>query len=247
LGQRVGEFGVIAASNGPVDDGQREQLRRAVLLCSSRKTTLDDDLRDLHDEALDQIGRPSSEDVIDSVLDTYAEVLRDYARAWLTYADEVGSDTLPSYVESPAAPLDAVRMSVHDLFTRSVEASDRPAAFSLAYFPVALATRAIEWRSPGYFPLVSLYPQFYAIANRGQVDPDTRRIFTERSWWHPVEALELMIPALQRTLEPEAQAFAQRLRAELHRSLFQVLRSCVQRGDMANFREGVRRWRLANR
>ena len=247
LGQRIGQFGVIAASTSELPADTRERLRRSVVICTSRATTLDDDLRDLHDEALDQIARPGGENVVDQVLDTYTEVLHDYARAWLAYADEVGTDTLPSFMESPAAPLDAIRNSVRDLYVRSIESGDRASAFSIVYFPVGIATRAIEWRSPAYFQLVSLYPQFYVLADRGQVDVDTRRIFTERSWWHPVEALELMIPALMRTVELDEQDLSPRLRNDLHRALFNVFRLCVRNGDIQNFREGVRRWRLANR
>lgn len=247
LGQRLRRQGTIASSDRPITEAVRGHLRRAVIVCPARHDSVNDDLNDLHSEAMEAIGRTGSAGVVGEVLDTYTEVLGDYAQAWLAYTNQLSANNLPGYLENAEGPLDAIRSSVRELFRNSVERGDRDAAFQIVYFPVGLAVRAVEWRSPGYFPIVGLYPQFYGLAARGAVDTDTRVIFTERAWWHPVEALELMVPALVRVLPSASLPLADQLRQELHKTLFEVFRICIRNGDLANLREGLRRWRLAGR
>jgi hypothetical protein len=246
LGQQIGPGVSLAVSDKPISDDLRRRILDAVIVSPPHQTSLADDLKDLHDEAEDAVGKGSSAEPIGRVLATYMDVLHEYAQGWLAYTDQLAATNLPGPFEAEA-PLEAVRLSVRQLFLRSTEAGDRDAAFQVVYFPVAIAIRSIEWSAPGYFQLLSLYPQFYALARRAKVDPEMRAIFAERAWWHPVEALELMLPSVERTLDPAKRSGAAAARNELHRTLLNVFRLAIRAGDAENFREGLRRWRLARR
>lgn len=244
LDQRVGGGAPLATANVAVPPRVRARVEEAVVFGGMPMLSIDDDLSDLHAEALSFLG--GGNDILEDILEAYYGVLEQYAVAWQSFVAVLEAGNLPGWLEGQHAPTAPIRDSVARLFKTAVEGRLREAAFSLIYFPIGVMQRAIRWRAPGYFDFLSMYPNFYWLATREWVPTEMRSIFRERAWWHPVEAKDLILPALVRQ-SPDAQELVERADRVLDETILTVLRSCIREGDWDNFEEGLRRWRIANR
>lgn len=245
LGQRIEAGLPIAAAGIPVSGEAERLIQRALVYGSQRTHSLDDDLIDLHSDALRSL--EASPDILDDILAAYYGVLEDYAVAWLAFTESVESKNLPAWPEAARPPTAQIRDSLLRLYQRSLEGRFRDAAFSLVYFPIGVVQRAVGWHAPGYFDFVDLYTTFYSLANQAAVPEDMQRIFKERAWWHPVEARELILPAIAKHASKEEELLVGRAVRQIDSTVLGVLRACIRSADFENFREGLRRWRIASR
>ena len=244
LGQRVEAELPIASCDIAIPAAAARAVQESLVVGSGSGPTLQDDLLDLHDDAIRSL--ESAPDIVDEVLSAYYSVLEEYAREWSVFVDLLETENLPAWGEAELGPTSQIRESLLKLFQRSVEGRHRDSAFAVAYFPIGLLQRAIRWHAPGYFDFVGLYPSYYWLASQDAVPPDMKRIFRERAWWHPVEALELVLPALAHQGSDLESELVSRATARVDVVVLEVLRACIREGDLENFTEGLRRWRLAS-
>jgi len=211
-------------------------------------TKLGEEIERLRLEAASALG--SDPRVLDAVLLAFEDSLEAYAEGWRSYIRALEPEYLPEFFELERSPLDEVHRAVGHLLEAALRGGHSEASFALAYFPVNITVKAVRWGAPAYFRLLSLYPLLYSLSHRISPDEDRARIFKERAWWHPVEAIELMLPSVSPPRLPGdavTSGLAIRARDALGNCLVEVLRLCVKEGDTANFQEGLRRWRIAER
>jgi hypothetical protein len=245
LGMYLRPLSTIAVGTVEVPEAVRDRVRDSLVVGRAETVSLADDLSDLHDDALQAV--ESAPDLVDAVLSAYLQVLEDYAAGWKNFSLNLGNEQLPQWPEAMAAPTVDIRKSVLRLFQESLERRARDSASHLAYFPVDLLQRSIQWRAPAYFSLLQLAPSYYWLASQDTVPGDMRAAFRERSWRHLAEAMELLLPGLAKRLGEDYSPLIDRARVALDETMFAVLRAAVRNGDWQTFSEGLRRWRIATR
>lgn len=211
-------------------------------------TRLGEEIERLRLEAESVLG--SDPQVLESVLLAFEDSLEAYAEGWRSYIEALEPEYVTEFFELERSPLDEVHRAVGHLMETALRGGHAEASFALAYFPVRIAVKAVRWGAPAYFRLLGLYPLLYNLSHRVSPDEDRAAIFKERAWWHPVEAIELMLPSVAPPRLPGNATTAQlasRARQALGESLLEVLRLCVKEQDTANFQEALRRWRIAER
>lgn len=211
-------------------------------------TKLGEEIESLRLEAESVLG--SDPRVLDAVLLAFEDSLEAYAEGWRSYIQALEPEYVTEFFELERSPLGEVHRAVGRLMEAALRGGHSEASFALAYFPVKIAVKAVRWGAPAYFRLLGLYPLLYTLSNRVSPDEDRAWIFKERAWWHPVEAIELMLPSVAAPRLPGnaiTASLAARARQALGESLVEVLRLCIKEQDTANFEEGLRRWRIAER
>jgi hypothetical protein len=197
----------------------------------------------LRREAQSSLGPDTT--VLDAVLATWEDVLERYATGWRRYVPALESQFVTGLLDESGVPLGAIHESLLELTLASVQTREQEALFNLAYYPIRILRRAIEWRAPAYFSLLDLYPAFYralAVAD-GQL---FRQRIADRPWVHLVEALEFVLPLSRPPYAPDSDdTILDAARTALRRSLAEVLRAAIRHRDIATLREALRRWRMA--
>jgi hypothetical protein len=245
IGLPIAKGTPISGANVEIPDAVRKSLLSGLVMESVQGPSLEEDLSDLHDDAMASV--ETSPDIVDEVLNAYRSVLEEYAIGWRSYTGILGADHLPGWAEGFEAPTKSIKDSILKLFRKSLDTRSIESAQSLSYFPVAVLSRAIDWLAPGYFEFVTLAPGFYWLASQTNVADDMRHVFRERSWSNLVDALQWIIPQLEREADEQRRLLTADAKEELQKALFSVFRAAVREDDFDNFREGIRRWRLANR
>lgn len=208
-------------------------------------TRLGDEIERLRLEA--EIALGSDPRVLESALLAFEDSLHAYAEGWRAYIEALEPEYVGDLFELERSPLDQVHRAVGQLMQAAVRGGHSDASFALAYFPVKIAIESVRWGAPAYFRLLSLYPLLYSLSHRTSPDEEHARVFKERSWWHPVEAIELMLPSVSAPripVDPATSGLASRARQALGDCLVEVLRLCVKEQDRTNFQEALRRWRI---
>ena len=245
LGTFLRSAEAVAGADVAIPARARELVTSALVIRRDDGSVLQEDLADLHGYATTAL--ESAPDLVDEVLSAYLAILEEYATGWRVFSPELEANLFPQFGEGLEAPIDQIRESVLKLYRQSIESRARDSAFQVAYFPLAAFQRALTWRAPGYFQLLSLFPSFYWLASQRTVPDDMQEIFRERAWVHLVEGMEFVVPAMARNFNgAEDELMLTRARAALQSTMFAVMRGTVRAGDWANFREGLRRWRIAN-
>jgi hypothetical protein len=185
----------------------------------------------------------------DNVLGFYETALQRYAAVWIGVVGSFSKEYSDPGLTWSRSPLGTVRLSVGRLIQASPVAPSVDDVYSIAYFPMRMAQRAIEWNAPAYLQLLDLYPLMYRVGRDSPGPSDATRVaLTDRSWRHLVEGLGLVLPAMERPntgpVDVESIAAA---RVAIRKNLTAVLESAIEFRDLATFATVLKRWRAAER
>jgi len=193
-------------------------------------------------EAQSSIGPDTT--VLEAVSQAFESILERYALGWTQYVQALDAEHISGFRSSSGAPLASIESALYQLTDAAVHASAADAVFHLAYFPIQILSRAVNWQAPAYFRLLALYPALYRFL--GTADAALYGRVGERPWLHLVEALEFILPIRQPPYVAESPGeIIDQARRAIRSSISGVLRIAVQRGDNATVDEALRRWRIA--
>jgi hypothetical protein len=144
------------------------------------------------------------------------------------------------------SPIGEVTRHVGRLIDGAATAPSVDDVYELSYFPLRIASKAVQWNAIAYLSILGLYPLMYRAGRRGG-GPGAEALL-DRSSRHLLEGLWLVLPAMSRDPfgAPDARASnaaGEALRTNLHR----LLEATVDIGDFDTFRQVLRRWKSAER
>lgn len=183
---------------------------------------------------------------IEGSLDGFEASLESYAEVWTAVEGSL-ADSPPSFeFGGLKSPVGEVTRHIGRLIESSPRAPSVDDVYLLSYFPLKIASRAIEWKAPAYFALLSLYPLMYRVAQTASGPAGIA--LKDRSSRHLLEALWLVIPGIQSREEPPVDAeVAARATEAVRANLLLLLENAIQIQDFATFSSVFRRWRSAER
>jgi hypothetical protein len=223
------------------------RVRRALWVQPPRAVgDLGSAIESLHVEARLSLGPDTT--ALDAVLETYDAVLQAYALGWRRFVPALTDEHVSLFLEGSGVPVDAIQRAVYDLTEAALQTEALEAVRTLLFYPSHVVGNAVTWRAPAYLRLASLPQHFYvAIATSSCSDTFRRRVL-ELPWLYLVETLtySLALRGHPYVANPNQEALSA-ARWAVRRGLVGVLRQTIHQGDLANFREGLRRWRIAER
>jgi hypothetical protein len=235
---------VIARASGRVRPLSAERIRSSLYFEKSRDDKSQDLLGELHLVAVRSL--LSKVSGLKPVLNAYQSALQHYAMVWTSVVPRLEWAHVDAGLRWDDGPVGQIYESVRDLLTQVSERSSRDDVYSLSYFPIGVAQRAVEWRAPAYFQLLDLYPLMYRIAPI--VGGSQGAALKDRSWRHLIEALWLLLPRYARDdgLPIDVDVLRQ-AQDRVRRALGMLLDAAISAGDVTFAADVIQRWRRAER
>lgn len=181
--------------------------------------------------------------LVNAVLDAYAVALGSYANAWTPYVGAFTAEHLPTGLMGEISPVDAMSRNLVRMARAALRADADDSAAALMFFPVRILRDTTGWHAPGYLRLLNLEATFVYVAQQVEAPDRARAATRERAWRYLTEGLAFFVRGfmIRRGLEPEQIDSAERAVSD---ALLEVLRALLVVGDLENFREGLRMWRI---
>jgi hypothetical protein len=199
-------------------------------------------------EELERLGREaitSSSGGIERVLDGYEAALDRYASVWTKIVPRLESSHLGDLIRD-TGPVAEIHDALRKLITSVTSNSNIEDVYTLSYFPVRIAQRAIRWNAPAYLQLLDLYPSMYRQSRSIAGGPSVA--LRDRSWRHPIEALWLQFPSLNRpTSVPVDVEMIELAKVQVRSALQSVIDAALSAGDTAFATDVIKRWKRAER
>jgi hypothetical protein len=243
LWEQVSGSTIIVEANEQIPDRTAQKVRGSLFLRTAKSSTdVAVQINLLRLEA--QTGLGPDLTVLDAVLDVYEGILEEYALGWRRFVPALEAGHVSSFIRGSGVPIAAIRDALYGLMEGAIDARAPNAFRKILFFPAHLVGLAVEWRAPAYLEFSSLARVGYALASRARDERELQQ--RELAWMYLVEVLEFLLPQRRAPYvvveDEEMVAAAQHA---LRESLIEVLRAAATAGDTANFKEGLRRWRIA--
>jgi hypothetical protein len=198
----------------------------------------------LHVEARMSVGPDTT--ALDAVLEAYDAVLEGYALGWRRYVPALTQEHVSDFLEGSGVPFDAIQRATYDLTEAALQAGALDALRTLLFHPAHLVAKSVDWKAPAYLRIAQLPQHAYTAIMTTDISAALRRRVADLPWLYLVETLEFSLPTRGRPyVEDVNTEHLREARWALRRGLISVLRRTIEHSDIANFKEGLRRWRIA--
>lgn len=164
-----------------------ERLARSVFIIKSQDSFSDEmrlELASLNGQLIIAIGEKRS-DRIEELKKIYIDLAESFLAAMKKYGGGYTYDQALKERSSPFGGWDEIRWlfdSIRDVCTKAIQSNDRKTFYDLAYLPIAIAGRAIEFGDQYLFQEFIIFPYLLYLTALDEKDSTITDAVVERTW-----------------------------------------------------------------